>query len=310
MLPPPDYETKRWKYVGYRGFCRFAASDNDFLILRRFGELGIRALLARQDELADLEAQLETLEISLMRSGAPDVDNGTFRDETSEIRANLLAEIDKKLRIYCEKSYTCTPASLRRRRAPTTSVITSPMPANLSISFPSSLDGLLASYSELRSRPKPRRKDIDSVSNWFFNQRDAISERETKYITQIGDLIPVVPKTVSPLRGLLERSSHFRLLGLWEKRSPDTGNVHYLSDARIDSFVHSIIIVVGLAMLIAPLWILAFVTGLTQRLGVITAFVIVFLPVVTFTWLGRPKPWPQGASGFCVIVSTLLESIR
>lgn len=100
----PDYRHKEWKYVGYRGFCQFTASENDFLVLRRFGELGIRALLARQDELADLESQLATLEARLMQGGARDFNNGTFREEQSEIRAALLTEIDEKLRTYCENA--------------------------------------------------------------------------------------------------------------------------------------------------------------------------------------------------------------
>lgn len=27
-----------WKQIGYRGFCKFHVSDDDFFILRRFGE--------------------------------------------------------------------------------------------------------------------------------------------------------------------------------------------------------------------------------------------------------------------------------
>ena len=54
MNLPPDYNRKQWKYVGYRGYCEFAASDNDFLLLRRFNKLAIRSLLAIQDEIVEL----------------------------------------------------------------------------------------------------------------------------------------------------------------------------------------------------------------------------------------------------------------
>lgn len=95
-----EYEEKQWKYVGYRGFCKFLASDDDFLILRRFGNLSIRVLLALQDELVDLEGQLETIENTLARFDAPDAHNGSFRQETVECRHELIREIDRKLRSY------------------------------------------------------------------------------------------------------------------------------------------------------------------------------------------------------------------
>lgn len=101
---PHDYSRKQWKYVGYRDFCEFAASDHDFLLLRRFDKLTTRALLALQDEIVELEDQLESFENRLMQSGASDVHNGTFREEKQEVRVALVKEIHSKLRIYCQWS--------------------------------------------------------------------------------------------------------------------------------------------------------------------------------------------------------------
>lgn len=159
----------------------------------------------------------------------------------------------------------------------------------MNISLLVKLDDLLTSYSSVRSLPKPRHKDVHSISTWFSNHPGAISPPETEYITHTGDLVPLVPKAVSPLRRLLEKSTKFRLLRFFLKRSYDSGTVHYTSEAKINNFVDGIMVVVGLGLLIAPLWILAFVTEPVQRLAIITAFVVVFLPIVTFASLARPS---------------------
>lgn len=44
----------------------------------------------------------------------------------------------------------------------------------------------------------------------------------------------------------------------------------------------------GIVMLIVPLWILAFVHEQTRRLGIITAFVMAFLMLMSFATLAKP----------------------
>jgi len=100
MITDPHRTKKPWKYVGYRGFCEFIASDDDFFVLRRFSALTSRVLLALQDELVELETQLSFLESRLSDQSAPDVHNGSFRQETQSSRLKLVREIDNKLRAY------------------------------------------------------------------------------------------------------------------------------------------------------------------------------------------------------------------
>lgn len=88
--------------MGYRGFARFAASDTDFFVLRRFDYLNARVLLNLQDELSALEEELETLEQSLRRKDAEDVDNGTLRPDPVPRRAELIALISDKMDRYSE----------------------------------------------------------------------------------------------------------------------------------------------------------------------------------------------------------------
>ncbi|KAF2692121.1 hypothetical protein K458DRAFT_398458 [Lentithecium fluviatile CBS 122367] len=246
---PPDYHRKQWKYVGYRGFSAFLASDNDLLVLRRFSKLATRSLLALQDELVELEDQLETLEDQLMQSAGPNMHHGSFRQETQDVRVALVEEIQSKLRVYYD---------------------------------------LVNQYTQIRSRPKAAPRNIISIQTWHTNHPNAILSDETSYLTHPTDLFPLISRKISTLRGFLERSTSFRLLKLWEKRTADEDTVHYMSDRRIDFFVNAIITVLGLVMLTAPLWILAYRKKMVERLGIITGFVFVFLCLVCFLSVARP----------------------
>ena len=153
-------------------------------------------------------------------------------------------------------------------------------------------DELILQHSQIRARPAVPKKDIRSLDNWFWNNDNAILPEETDYIKHPSDLFSLVPRQKSPLRLLLERSSHFRFLRLWQHnpvdhRAGEDKNVHYFSDEKIDRFVATVIMISGLIMLVAPLWILAFLQGLSQRLGVISAFIILFVALLSSTTVAK-----------------------
>jgi hypothetical protein len=93
---------KPWKYIGYKSFSEWAASDNDFFVVRRFSALNSRVILKLQDDISILEEQLEELEADNRRSDGPAVNNGSFRHETIEKRRELLEDIKNKLKEYSE----------------------------------------------------------------------------------------------------------------------------------------------------------------------------------------------------------------
>jgi len=72
---------KPWKYIGYKVFSRWVASDPSFFILRRFGALNVRVALSLQDEIVQLEEKLDYMDKRYSDRDIPDVHNGTFRDE-------------------------------------------------------------------------------------------------------------------------------------------------------------------------------------------------------------------------------------
>ena len=161
------------------------------------------------------------------------------------------------------------------------------------ISLTNDSDDLVLQHSQLKAHPPVAKKDLSSLENWFYNNGNAILEAETDYIKRSSDLFSVVPKSKSPLRVLLEHSRRFRLLKLWQDENVDgtvhsDEDVHYTSDEKIDRFIATFIMVLGLIMLIAPLWILAFLGGLVQRLGVISAFIVLFVALISVTTVAKP----------------------
>lgn len=91
---------KPWKFVGYNGYARFTASDDEIFILRRFSTLSARITLSLQDEVSALEEKLMGLDETHSRRN-DDVHNGTFRNDLEDRKAmhKILAE---KLRQYSE----------------------------------------------------------------------------------------------------------------------------------------------------------------------------------------------------------------
>jgi hypothetical protein len=99
LLTKEEIEKKPWKYIGYRGYADFIASENDFYILRRFASLNSRVALSLQDQISVLEEQLDDLDKHCSRRDAEDLHNGSFRDDREE-RTALVEVIYEKLTKY------------------------------------------------------------------------------------------------------------------------------------------------------------------------------------------------------------------
>jgi hypothetical protein len=91
---------KEWKYTGYRGFCDFVSSDDDFFVIRRFGALSARVILALQDQLSALESDLLTIDRQLSSKDCLDVHNGSFRRDRDTERWLLIQQIHSMLKEY------------------------------------------------------------------------------------------------------------------------------------------------------------------------------------------------------------------
>jgi sugar-specific transcriptional regulator TrmB len=96
----PHPAAKPWKHVGYKHYSRVVASSPNLFYVRQYRALNARIILAMQDQIAELEEELNRLDDSLSQATAPDIHNGSFRQEVSRERAQLIWEIQRKLRSY------------------------------------------------------------------------------------------------------------------------------------------------------------------------------------------------------------------
>lgn len=104
-LPESDPHQRRashWKDEGYPGFSKWMASSDDFLILRRFGQLNIRVLLLMQDRIASKEEELQKIDEDGRQCLDGQADCSSLRHEPLPRREKLLDELKPMLREYSE----------------------------------------------------------------------------------------------------------------------------------------------------------------------------------------------------------------
>jgi hypothetical protein len=268
--------------VEYRGFSAFIASDNDFPLFWCFDAINARFLVYLEDKIAVLEEELEGLDTIHSKEEAQDIHNRSFRQEALPGRTALLEELDVLVK-RCSKSFINWQSPQHAHRA----------------------DELLIQHSTIRTQPRVAKRNVESISNWLFNTQNTILDKEAAYIQKRSDLVQLVPKAITPFQHLLEKSTRFRLSRLWVKKQPDLpihsaaypDTLHYRSDARVDRSVGVTVMVLGLAMLIAPLWVLAYTEVMWKRLGVMTGFIVLFLGRVAFTTIAKPFQESGGCSG-------------
>ncbi|KZM19458.1 hypothetical protein ST47_g9359 [Ascochyta rabiei] len=250
------------------------------MVFRRFGTLNARLLLRLQDQIAELEESLEALERKHVGPTAPDTNNGTFRKDPLSERKTILDEIYSRVREY----------------------------SNV-------VDELLIQNSTLRDQPTVAPRHVESLKFWHESAQYAVEDAEKRYLNQSHDLIRVVPKYVAPLRRLLEKSSRFRLSKFWTMKIPPLPQhsthpeeIHYSSDAKIDNLVGVTITMLGMIMLVTPLWILNETSGLRARLAIITGFVVLFLGFVAFTKVAKPFESLAAAAAYSAVLVVFLQT--
>ncbi|KFY07881.1 hypothetical protein V492_06736 [Pseudogymnoascus sp. VKM F-4246] len=248
-----DYEDCTWKYAGYPQFSRWVASDQAWFITRRFSTLNARTILLLQSKIVNLENKLNDLDrlFSRPKEQMDDEDethNGSFRLDGSP-RAKLLDDLVTALSQY---------------------------------------NSFVNDYSQLASRPAVRNDDVKAVRDWLANHEYAIDDPEAAYIDKdhYDDLIPVHPKQRSWFRTVLEKTSVLRRRPLkwYLSREPcdplikkkDGDQTVWHNDQRVESFSGLVIGILGLGMLIGPIWALYEVEPSDQRLIIITVFIVVF----------------------------------
>ncbi|KAF2173237.1 hypothetical protein M409DRAFT_17182 [Zasmidium cellare ATCC 36951] len=230
-----------WKTHGYPELTRWMASSNDFLVLRRFSQVGVRLTLKLQDELVRMEEQLRQMDDFASNQPERRGGSGSYRLDEGSPRDKLLEEMAPRLREYYD---------------------------------------FVNAFSQIKSRPGAQNFQILHVRNWFDNHHDAIYEPEREFVAEQndGDLITLVDKPKSLLRQFLQRfTGTVRLFRVRQRADRiRSSTTRYYSDRWFDTFTSAVIIAGGLVMLFVPIWWLNSVVENSKRLGINTGFVFLF----------------------------------
>ncbi|KAI1350877.1 hypothetical protein F5Y01DRAFT_284593 [Xylaria sp. FL0043] len=270
---PVEVQKQPWKYVGYRRYTEFISSESDLLIFRRFGALNARVCLLLQDKLSLLEQKLFDLDKEYSRRSAHPINNGSFRDDIEE-RAVLLDEIAHHLDRY---------------------------------------NKFLIQQSKLREYIRAPSRDVKSLRTWHDNHQNvAIDEEEHRYLEEDQDLIRLRSCDKTPLRNWIDNSLTLRTLSVWKKQSRavpeyDASNVSYYSNTGMDAFASAVIVFIGASILITPIWILQAIENLQIKLAVITAFILVFLLLLSFVMVSKPFEALGATAAYAAVLMVFIQ---
>lgn len=139
---------------------------------------------------------------------------------------------------------------------------------------------------------------MKAVRVWLHNHENAIYDPEAAYINEDheDDLIPVHPKGRSWFRKVLEKTPllrHFPLKRYLSRRPCDPlvrekdGDTVWHNDTRVERFSSTVVSAIGLGMIIGPIWALYEVGPSSARLGIISAFIVVFYILVGIATTAR-----------------------
>ncbi|KAI1267996.1 hypothetical protein F5Y18DRAFT_377102 [Xylariaceae sp. FL1019] len=270
---PEEIGGKPWKYVGYKRYAEFISSDDDLLIFRRFTALNARVALLLQDRVSELEEKLKEIDYQYSNIDAPDINNGSFRDDMKD-RDELMNEITKRLERY---------------------------------------NNFLIQQSQLREFTRAPKRDIQSLKTWHENfDNSAIDQDEQVYLSKTQDLVRLKSQDKTVLREWIDSSLQLRTLSIWKKKSREVpkyeaNNVSYYSDRAMDSFASSVIVFIGAVILITPLWVLQAMNNLTKKLAVITVFVLVFLLVLSFMLVAKPFEVLAATAAYAAVLMVFIQ---
>lgn len=295
--------------------CKWMASDNDFFVLRRFGQVAARVLLRMQDRIAKLEEDLRCLDQVCMKAG---LNNGTFRYEPKLEREGILDELGWRLEQY--RTYD----------------VSGKLPM-----LTWSLERFYLDHSQMKARPDATDFQISNVKRWIEGANvKVIQHEEQQFLEKAGDLVAIVPKDRTPLRRFIDRFNLLRLLSCFRERKvpnawscirfigelrADTSQKNereydpedferrttvYDNDPAVDKFVTCATIFLGLGMLIGPLWWLqqlADHNDLKTRLAVITAFLMVFAVALSILTVAKPFDVLAASAAYGAVLMVFMQ---
>lgn len=245
--------------------------------------------------MAVLENNLKAIDESCQRSTAP-VHNGSFRQDAQQERKKVLRETKEKLSEYSKahkpRQLSCV---LRYTKVAT--------------------DDYIIAYSELKSRPRATARQQANLENWHYKNQGAILPQETEYIKKRADLITITPIIKTPLLRALECTRWFSTASIFRRRpiellpsAYDENTMYYHSDTRLQTFDTMVVMMGGLTMLLAPIWILDAVDSGFGRLGVISTFIILFVALVQAVTTAKSYETLAAAAAYSAVLMVFVQT--
>lgn len=184
------------------------------------------------------------------------------------------------------------------------------------------------------ARPPIRGDDITNVKRWLApvipesiedlekapsQYLGPIDELETAFINHHDDLITVQPKNRSWFRNVLERSLILRtpvIRTVFERQPEEYQAINtntqtiWQNDRRIEGLSGTIIALVGLGMLLGPLWVLQVFNNspASVRLGIITGFIALFFVLVAVATTARLFDALAAAAAYSAVLMVFLSN--
>lgn len=180
-------------------------------------------------------------------------------------------------------------------------------------------DKYVEAYSSMRSRPAADDRQINNVKNWLTNEKGeylhAIDAKETTCYTDSNyapDLITISSRTRPPLGRWLESWERLQVSRLFRAKlipgqHVESDTTTYSSDSKFEKLTNRSIIAGGLIMLLTPLWLLEFASGSKVRLGIITAFVVVFMMGMTTATINRPFEVVASSAAYAAVLMVFMQ---
>jgi hypothetical protein len=146
--------------------------------------------------------------------------------------------------------------------------------------------------------------------NWL--DRGAIDDDEAEFIKENVDLISINAVDLLPIRRLLEASPRISFSWLFRTKPPldvdDTSEATiYTSNERLERITNGLIILVGLAMLLAPLWWLEYVSSKEGKLKIITLFVCLFIAMMMTATINKPFEVVAATAAYSAVLMVFMQ---
>jgi hypothetical protein len=146
--------------------------------------------------------------------------------------------------------------------------------------------------------------------NWL--ERGAIDADEESFVKKACDLMSINSRSRTPLGSWLESC---RKLHLWRIfRAKEVEGLHiksaatvYSSTQKFDTLTTVFIILMGFAMLLAPMWWLEFVSVRETRLKIITGFICVFIAIMSTATVNKPFEVVAATAAYAAVLMVFMQ---